>query len=390
MKKPLLIIIGAVITLIIILVWIYLMFFTNGNARENLFTEFVGGAEDTFVAPAPIFVDETIIDLDRAPLRQLTTRPIAGFGEVTFGTSTKTALYYVEKGTGHVYSIDTTTGEEQRLSGTTFAQTNTAVISDDGAYVAISINGNSKDKRLVLGNLDLENNVLEEIFTTEAYDYSLSENNELLFTTPESKGLVAYSYDTKNQTKKEIFILPFYEANIQWGSKAESKHYVYPKTSYALEGYLYEIEKGKLKRLPVGGYGFSALVGEEDILFSVSEAQKSNSYAYNFSSKVTKPISLTLLPEKCSALVGVSLFTCPYDESITNTLNLPDSWYTGELILKDSIWRINPDLPPGGRFIDPFLEIGRELDIVGLSESLDFTSIYFSNKNDNTLWMYEF
>lgn len=390
MKKPLLIIIAAVIGLVVISLWVYLMFFNNNITPDNIFSSFGEAGEEAQPPENTEPIATPDINLDRDPLRQLTTRPVAGFREVKTSASSTPELYYVETGTGHVYSINTETGEEKRLSGTTIVQAREAVISGDGKYVAISSINNTKKQTLTVGKFsEAGDGFTEEVFKEEVSDFYIGQSNEVLYTKPETKGLMGYSYNLENNQKTEIFTLPFYEAKIQWGNTSTSTHFVYPKSSFALSGFLYEINNGLLKRLPLSGLGFSALVGDKDILYTKIVKETPTTFIFDRESGLSIEVAFAAIIDKCTYSSSAISFFCSKDDSKKLPTETPDSWYKGKISFSDALWQFDKEHKDGGIWFDT-KSTGREVDIIKLNITQDFKAAYFINKNDNSLWMYEF
>ncbi len=390
MKKQVLIIVSVVIVLILILVWTYLLFFGTPKSVDSIFTEFgKQGSEDTslIVPPENKVVESSVVNNEKAKLRQLTLKPVAGFREIINESSSQSILYYVEAGTGHIYSIDLNSGEEIRISGTTIPQAYEAAISAKGDFIAITSVSNAKDKLLVLGSISTSSNSFTEKFSEIVQDFSFGNSDELLYSVSETQGLSAYSYNLKTGVRKNIFSLPFHEATIQWGTKASGTHYAFPNTSYALEGFLYEINNGKLNRLPLDGFGFSALANKEMVLFTAITNEKPTSFVYDRKTGVKKILNTVVIPEKCSLSETGVVFYCAH-EPVTVPYQFPDEWYMGVLSFKDSLWEMNATEFTSTKLVDTLTESGRELDGINLSIGTSTKDLYFINKNDNTLWTY--
>jgi len=391
MKKQIFIIIGAIIVLVLILIWAYLLVFGTPKSAADIYADLGLGGEvdpDLVVIPEPVVKEETpLVNIKGEKLRQLTTRPVAGFKEVQTGTN-GSSLYYIEMGTGHLYSIDLATGAESRLSGTTIAQANQAAFSNDGTYVAISALGPSKNKALFVGKLDAGAGSLIQEFTETVHDFSISDSDELLYSITDDQSLLAYAYNLRTGGKKNIFSVPFREATIVWGSTATSSHFVYPKTTYALLGFLYEIKNANLTRLPLGGFGFSALANSEVVLYTAHAGAVPKSYFYDLKTKTTSPLETILLPEKCYLANTGTTFFCG-SESVPVPYEFPDSWYMGAMGFKDILWAVSASRLTSELLLDTYASTNREVDVINLELNPTSDFLYFTNKNDNTLWLYE-
>ena len=94
-------------------------------------------------------------------------------------------------------------------------------------------------------------------------------------------------------------------------------------------------------------------------------------------------------PNKCVPSNKLSnVVYCGYELTSYDS-NFPDNWYRGEQTFTDNIWSINLTTLSATQLVVPEKETGRQLDIIDLYNSPDGKMLYFRNKNDNTLWMYE-
>jgi hypothetical protein len=393
MKKQLIIISGVGIILLLLAVWAYLLFFGTPKSSDELLND-LGlnnqSQNQEIVEDVASSTPDSTLNTERPKLRQLTTKPVAGFSEIDAPVTEKLpVLYYVEMGTGHIYSLNLESGEENRISATTLAGTNIASVSSKGNYVAL---GNKTNKTFPVNvgriNASTTEIIFKELATpVDQFQISLS-GNDLLYTTKENFGLVAHSHNLKSGSDKVVFSLPFHEATIQWGNEASDNHYLYPKSTYLLDGFLYKVSNGKMSRLPVDGFGLTALTNKDIAIYSVSENAVQKNYIYNYNLNKKTEMPYTFLPEKCILAVTGTKMICAWESKKLPT-EFPDSWYKGELGFRDSLWVIYGDDFSNKLLVDTFKESGREVDITDLSIGSSEKALYFINKNDNTLWMYE-
>lgn len=393
MKQQVFIIIGAVIVLLLVAVWAYLLFFGTPETADDVFAELgIGGSEDTFVVPPPITVEETpTVNMERSRLRQLTTKPVIGFREISTATNTVPSLYYAEMGTGNIFSINLGSGEEVRISGTTVPQASRAEISDDGILVAIASPTNSKNLNLSLGVLSTTTptDMVLTSFNAVVSDFTIAASGELLFAEQGEASTVATAYNATTEKETVLFTLPYREARIVWGESGNDSHYAYPKASYALEGFLYEAKASALTRLPIDGFGFTAKANDDLIVYTTLVNQIPTTYLYNRNTKQERALNSYTLPEKCLLPETGTIIICA-QEAIAAPYESPDAWYQGTASFKDTLYAINTDEFSAELLSDTFAASNRELDATRLTVGESGSALYFINKNDNTLWMYEF
>lgn len=391
MKKSVFIIIGGLIVTILVAVWGYLFFFGSPESVDEVYSDLGLQGEVDTSTPIELVAEEVetpVVNLEQKKLRQLTTKQVAGFSEVGVSTSTPGSVYYVEMGTGHIFSINLTSGEEVRVSGTTVPKAYKADITPDGRFAAIATLNNTKDMELFLLEMGTSSTLtLEEIGKTIT-DFTIGSDNALMYSSPDGQGLSAVSYNLSTKKISSLFSVPFREASIDWGDTVTSPHYVFPKAASSLEGYLYQIVGGKFSRLPLSGSGFSAAGNSDMVIYNKIVNREAAAYVYDLKSGESRLLSALVIPEKCFLPTEGFNFVCPFD-SAELPLEFPDAWYNGSIGFKDSIWKIDGLNMAGESLIDTYKESSRELDIIDMKVSAEKEQLYFINKNDNTLWMYE-
>jgi hypothetical protein len=392
MKQSTFIILGIIVILVLVGAWAYLLFSGTPKDANQIFTDLgLGGEEDSgvVIAPEPV-VEEPVVNMDRPRLRQLTTKPVIGFTEVRATTSDPVVVYYAEAGTGNVYTIRLDSGEETRVSNTTVPEASYASFSPLGDAVAIRSHNDKRVSELIVGTFDKGTGGLKTMtFAPTVSDFSLVSSSSLLYTVPSPSGLLAREYNFTKSTDTAIFTVPFNEARILWGTSSAATHLAYPKPTYLLEGYLYSYKKGAMMRLPASGYGLSAFLAGDSIIYTTTSNYTPKSTGLNEKLGTSQPLSIITLPEKCtSSLISTSTLWCGY-ELKKSTFEFPDTWYRGEVSFKDSLWLVDLELGSAELLVDTFIASGRELDVTDLKVGPSESALYFINKNDNTLWMYE-
>ncbi len=391
MNQKTIIIIASLILIGLLAILGYLMFFTSPENPEGVFANL---GENGEVIPSnlneePVVVnEEPVVNLERPKLLQLTTRPVIGFTEIT-NNDGSLAIYYAEAGTGHIYSINLSSGEEVRISNTTIPEAAKASFSGNGKYVALKANNNVRSGEIIIGTINkTEGNLSLNTIDASVYDFTINQT-DLLYTVRETSGLVAKAYNLKSGVMKNLFTVPFFEANIAWGSTTEATHFAFPKPASLLEGYLYSFTKGKMKRLPVSGFGFTGFNTNSHVFYSKLVDYKPLSFVYDKSSGTEISSPILLLPEKCTMSHTNSSYSWCAGEIRDLPLEFPDDWYRGTLSFKDSLWQISTEDYSFSELVNTYTESGREIDIMGLNLGESESALYFVNKNDNALWMYE-
>lgn len=387
MKKTYLITIGAATVLVLLAIWLYLLIYGTPKPVENFFTDFsFTGNEQNGEALQPVIPDESAqVNVGEARLRQLTTRPIIGLSEDRSGN--EVFIRYVEAGTGHVYSINLISGVETRLSNTTIPNAQYAAFSPDGKYAAIR-SGYGSNNTIELVKLGSENNSTTEKLTPAMVEFKFSETNELLFTEYTSNGMTGRSLNPETKTTRTLFTVPFQSAHIIWSNDSLTPHYVYPKASAQLNGFLYSLQSGSIKRLEISGAGLTALADSEYIVYTRNSGERVQSRSRNLTTGEDVGLTVIAEPSKCTlSKIEPDTMYCGYEEKSPRS-DFPDNWYKGLITYSDRIWIINLKQGYSAQLVNPLNELGREIDITQMTLSQNEEILYFINKNDNTLWMY--
>lgn len=395
MSRPVFIIIGSILVFVLLGVWVYVLFFGSpSNKNPDTFANFnIGDTTDTSVViEEEPMEDKPVVDrADTRRLRQLTTEPVVGYQEVLFTASSTPEILYIRAGTGHIYSIDDVSGEERQVSKTTFKSSVDGAITPNGKYMMVR-SGSGMSGKIYVGEIDLNStSVNSHEITENIVDFKATSDNTFLYAIKTNTSLIGVHYYPISDLSETIFTVPFREAAISWGDTAKDVHYVYPKASNKLEGFVYQIANGQLNRLPIDGYGLSASGNDSSVIYSEQEEESYKTFVYDTESKTATELPFDFVPEKCTSLGSTgSRLVCASEALTDYGYDFPDVWYRGDTSFVDVLREIdivglNPNID---LLVDIKAESGREVDVVGLISNQDNSDLYFTNKNDQTLWQY--
>ena len=377
MKKTILITVGTLIILTIVGVWVYLFMYGTPQSSEEIFANFGKGNTADTVAPqndAIVDVSDVAQDGERQPLKQLTTRPVAGAGFVEGG------IVYVEQGTGHIYHIDLSSGKEEIIRSVTIPGAHEATFSKDGQYVAITTLASGEQKTILSGvdkdewrGTSLPQGATEITF--------MSATGTLNYFLKKEQGGTAYSYNILKESNTELFTIPLRDVHVLFGKET----YVYTTPSAFQEGYLYQVIDGQLSYVRGGGVGLMGVGQPSGVVVTLAEDNNLISEYHQGESVLREPIPL--IPEKCT--VSNTRTFCAFPGDTIETGSFPDDWYKGELSYSDILWEIHTTISSATVLSNFLMESGREIDVFRIGTDADGARIYFVNKNDNTLWMFD-
>jgi len=389
MKRPIFFIISAVLVLVLLIAWVYVLFFSQTpTSDDSAFVNFPGNNSGEVGIQDPAQTDPVTDIRSNDRLRQLTLDPVIGFTEVRTTPNSTPLVYYVTAGRGQVFSINLFSGEEERISGTTIASARYSAITPNGAYVLTQAGRGSGSEFFVSPLNTGADNAPLTLIQEDIISFHATVDNTFLYAAKAGNGLVAKEYFPASSTSATLFSIPFQEAVIQWGDSALDTHLVYPKATTQLEGYLYVSQAGEpLARAMPGGFGFSATGNTANVLYSIQNRGVYTSSVYNLFTKEITLLPISVIPQKCARIAILNRMLCAANAG-THSGRTPDDWHEGSASFADTIFEVNLRTGSMAVLSNTLDESGRAIDIINPTIGSQDVVLYFQNKNDQTLWLF--
>ncbi len=384
MKRTYFFIAGGIIVCILVGFWVYSFLYGSPTNDGSIFTNLgIFGQNNTEEIYTPPVTNEVpIVDVNTEKLRQLTTKPVIGARIIDKASTT--IMRYVEAGTGHVFDIDLVSGQEVRVSQISVPSAEKAAVSPNGSYVAIR-SGLGNEGLVTLIDLSDITSPSSTKLPNQMRTFAFGYNNELLFTETSLGQTEGKGYLPSTDATRRLFTAPFVSHEMAWSEGSTTNHIIYTKPAASMIGYAYEVAASGLRRFPYSGFGMTItqsggvrfvgrlMDGSYRAIIINAAGQGSESPA-------------ALIPEKCVGSGGLGRQYCASPFELTER-DFPDTWYKGQYISNDNLWEINGGSATLLAF--PSRTLGRNLDVVDLRLSQDGRMLYFVNRIDNTLWLYE-
>jgi len=382
MTNKILIIIGASTILLMLGAWIYLFVFGTpdsvGQALNNL-----SSPETPFEQPIVGSLDTTVALGDKN-LAQLTTRPVAGF--VLINTTSQPTVRYAEKGTGHVYEINLTNGTEERIDGTTSANTTEAYFNEEGTEaVLVSVDN---QERVVVWRTSV-GSAGSTILPNNSYDFAWGSEDSLRYTEKTSEGKVAY--EASKDSRTELWRVPMADLRVMFTATTAL---LINNPAANLAGSLYEIQNNSLTTIVGPAYAFTATPDPagQYVLYRYFDTEKQTTVAkvrdvYTNEETISP---LPAIPEKCVfSPVRLRVWCASSFMLLGTDRGYLNKWYRGEAISEDKIWVSDYENWGVASIEVDLLEVaGFNIDVVDMTVSDDGTMLLFRNKINDALWMY--
>lgn len=339
--------------------------------------------------------DENISSTEIGSLIQLTKNAVSG------AAASKDGVRYVERATGHIYSVDFDGGNNLRISNTTLLKSFESYWSPGADKLAIryfedpdSAFGRLAIKYFLASIVDLVKSAGDSTSTTTelkgvflpqtASAIAISPAEDKIFYLISSGGATnGITADFENKKQKNIFESSFGEFNIAWPSKDIVA--LLTKPSVATDGYLYFLTPStkSFKRIMGGINGLTALVSPkgDKIIYSQSANKSFKTKIFDVKQKTSEDFIFAVLPEKCVwGREGSGMIYCATAEA-RMAADYPDEWYQGVVSFDDAIW--SKDFSTGETKL---LAEKFGADIINPILSKDGNYLVFTNRKDGTLW----
>jgi len=392
MTKNILLISAGIFILALLGLWTYLLFFGSPTTTDQVFVD-LGLKNPTTERPA------LITDINKSnsealsfegALNQLTVRPVAGYVITTRPTD---KIRYAERGTGHIYEINFTTKIETRIVGTTIGKTTAAYFSPDGLLAVLVSETESGTAATMITipevtgdtsvTTDLPDNIREiEVVSSTTVNYLQTVNG----------AGVAYRFNRISGTASELWRTPLTDIKVWWGN---SKTYVVNKTAPYLKGAVYEVA-GKAELVPITEPAFAYTAFKNnisgDIVETKFDSESNKLVSEKISATASQKIATLALPEKCT-------FHPNKSDELWCGAAIPDSknlqrdfikdWYMGLVTSKDSLWASDFRQQSSSMKANLSALSGLTIDLVEPKFNQDGSRLFFQNKLDGTLWLYQ-
>lgn len=394
MKKILIISLG-ILSVVLIIVWGYLLI--NGAPKSiSEFTKNIfGTATDIGSTPlVPTQPTQPAISTDTGSQRRilniqgelvkLSEKPVAGFTILAHASSAPT-IRYMLKGTGNIYDISLETGEETRISSQTIPQVVRAVWSPTGTHALITTDVLGSRGDTFLGTLSPKDDAytldLEEMPFLENPAFTLNGAQLLYTVVNRERGTTGFSRTLATGNTRELFTAPFRESALLWDIWTTRDHFIYTKPATDFTGYGYFITPKGLKRLAVGKELSAARMSHNILTITVTNEGTPSSFVWDIAAEKGESLSIIALSEKCAGIDD--RFWCGMSDTFFNE-PFPVSWYQGTVTYADALWKTTGTRSE--KIANPETLVREQIDVTDMHTN--GTVLVFKNKKDDNLWLY--
>jgi len=361
---------------------------------ENASTsdEYIFGYGDGFDIFQEIYVMGDPAGKALPRLYHIVDRAIAGMTVMKNSPKNNIVARFMERATGHVYNVETARIRETRITKTTIPAVHSALFSQDGRYVVAQYLDDSKEGvETFVGTVPTTYTsgggaLSGKFLPKNSYAISLSPaKNDVFFMLKTPSGAAGYVAPLSDTTRRtQVFSFPLSEWLAVWQESARIN--IVTKPSSGIPGYSYNISSAGsagMERVLGGISGLTALPNRNGSYTLIGSAS-GGSMTLSVRDEKTKTASTTILstlPEKCVWKGDNVTFYCAVPSSSFGG-SLPDSWYQGASSFSDEIYEMNAK--NGVLYYTALID---GIDATNLTLSPDGRLLFFTDKNDSTLWV---
>ncbi len=319
--------------------------------------------------------------------KQLTINPISGYTIVS-----TTSVRYVETSTGHIYEVDFSGENYNRLSNTTILKTEESYWSPKGDKVIIRYLNGVNDS-MILKNYSAvlpksaSSTELTGSFFNDFKEIAVSSSEEsvaLLQKNSAKYDLILTSFE--NTKRKLLASFPIGQFNISWAGKNTLS--LLTKPTRGIQGIFYglDIKTGSLRKIVEGNSGLTAKLSPLNNFVFYSETDKTGKvigYFYDVKKNQRLILGTNTFADKCiwsNKTEGIIYCAVPKEYS---SGVYPDDWYKGVKSTEDKLWLVDAQT---GEVQILSENMGGNIDAVDLKFTSDESYFFYTNKKDGTLW----
>ncbi len=402
LKKPLIVIVSTVLTLLFLsLLGYYFIISNNDGTNNNTIVSGIknflpfGGNEYT---PEPVKNDEDpqenntpneSIEFTKK-LRKISSAPVSGAGSAD--STAGTIVRYIEKATGHIYEAELFSPKIVRISNTTIPLSYEAVWGDkNNSFIARYLGEDNETVDTFSMTIKSTSTSTENVLTGIQFPSKITEisvlNNSVFYLQESQAGTVGFTSGFDGKKIKEIWNSPIKELVPQYVN--EKTILLNTKPLEGVVGFIYSVDttNGSVKKILgdiPGLYGLSN-DNTSKVLY-LNQNTDVSMYIYDTATKNAISFYPVTFPEKCVwGTKNKHIIYCAVPKEALRASSLSD-WYKGLVSFSDDIWKFDTKENTSSIILDLSKESGEITDVVKPILSTNEQYLLFVNKKDNSLW----
>ena len=334
--------------------------------------------------PAPVTVSPRLVKISAGPV--VPGAAVINTRLATASSTGETAVNYIERASGNVFSYLTSTKTLRRISNKTIPGIESAAWLPSGSVAFVRYLSGAQFSTINTYALSASSST-SFFLSQNLADIAVSSAGILTLASGVN-GSVASLLRPDGTNPIQVFTTPLSAIRISFLGK--SQYLAYTKPSGALPGAAFLVEAGHFSRIAGPKNGLVALASPLGAWVLMSSASGSTLQMELVDASTGEALSLPVatIADKCVWAADDLALYCGIPMDPPSSARYPDDWYQGAVHFSDRIWKIDT----AGRYAQLVLDFPKEtesdLDAEALALDPANTTLVFVNKNDSSLWAY--
>lgn len=302
-------------------------------------------------------------------------------------SSPETAINYIERRSGNVFSYKVGGTAPVRISNKTVPGIQTASWLPDASVAFVRYL--SGTDFTTVNTFALPSNGSGGFFLPQNLSGIAVASTSLLTLASGVNGSVASVLRTDGSRPSTVFTTPLSALRVSFLGK--NQYLAFTKPSAGLSGSAFVVDgSGRFSRIAGPRNGLVALGSPlgKWVLVSFLLGDTLSMELVNVATGETLPLPVATVADKCVWTTDDTMVYCGIPVNSPFGKKYPDDWYQGATSFDDRLWKIQVS----GRYAQLVLDFSAEtkisLDVEALAVDPAGTALVFINKNDGSLWSY--
>lgn len=309
---------------------------------------------------------------------QLSQEPVAGAAFING------RVFFVERATGHIFSIGPEGKENIRLSNTTIPKVLNAEWGADGTRLFLQYLAEGNALRNVLAHISASSTQVSVLDPALIAAAPSPDKTRLFMLRPAGNAFGGIIATFENKNAQSVFTTPFGEWQARWPTTKTVTLLSKPSAESDGAFYALNIDTGAFEKILGGIPGLAARLSPNNNAVLFSEKADDAPITLNTLLRATgktSRLSLATLPEKCAwSQQSPAIAYCAIPSFLPDA-PYPDDWYKGKISFSDFFVSIDTET---GRMQPVFPETS--FDATRLFTDASEQHLFFTDKKSGLLW----
>ncbi len=325
-------------------------------------------------------------------LSQRHSAPIADFFAASATAPEEDTVYFTERATGHVFKLNSTNNQTERILHTTVTGIQESIWTNNGHGIIrryLDEKGNIASTYNELSIIKEDEDQLARYMLDNITSIVPSPSgNEIFYIIENDDGAYGYISNPTGENPKLIWSSWIRSWNSAWTTDTQILLTQSPSFGLGGASFLINTENGDESSIIslIPGLITNMSPSGNMLIYSSASSSGLSLFVRDTKTNIDKKIALSTLAQKCVwSKVDEKVMYCFVPNTLPK-LRYPDSWYQGVVHFNDSLWKVDVLTGESEKVFEPQKENNLAIDAENPMLSSTEKYIFFINKSDQTLW----